>query len=157
MHNMSRLGLVLLSSALVLFWWAGAPGRPLTVERHDYTPLHDLTDVIEQAMQKHGVTGLSLAVVDDQQVVWVQGFGYADATHSIPATPDTVYRVGSLSELFTAIAAMQLAERGIIDLDRPLQTYVPEFAIHSRFADPEPITLRHLMSHHAGLPTNYLK
>jgi len=113
--------------------------------------------VIEQAMHKNGVTGLSLSLVDDQQVVWAQGFGYADEANNIPATPETVYRVGSISELFTATAAMQLAEQGKIDIDRPLQTYLPEFSVKRRFTDPKPITLRHLMSHHAGLPTNVLK
>ena len=152
MQDMSRLGIVLLCGAILLFCCAGAPGRPLTVGRGDYTRTQqDIAGVIEQAMHKDGVTGLSIALVDDQQVVWAQGFGYADEMNNIPATPETVYRVGSISELFTATAAMQLAEQGKIDIDRPLQTYLPEFSVKRRFTDPSPITLRHLMSHHAGL------
>ena len=52
---------------------------------------------------------------------------------------------------------MQLVERGKLDIDKPLQTYIPEFAIKSRFPDAEPITPRHLMTHHSGLPEAYLK
>lgn len=62
-------------------------------------------------MKKRDVKGLSIALVDDQQVVWVQGFGYADIASKVPATKDTVYRVGSISKLFTASAVMQLAEQ----------------------------------------------
>jgi len=151
MQAMSRLGVVLLCCA-------GAPRRVLTGEHGDYTRTQqDIARVIEQAMQKNGVTGLSITLVDDQQVVWAQGFGYADELNSISATPETVYRVGSVSDLFTATAAMQLAEQGKIDIDRPLQTYLPEFSVKTRFTDSMPITLRHLMSHHAGLPPNFLK
>jgi CubicO group peptidase (beta-lactamase class C family) len=158
MQAMARLGVVLLCGAIVLFCCAGAPRRALTGGHGDYTRTQqDITRVIEQAMQKNGVTGLSIALVDDQQVVWTQGFGYADELHSTPATPETVYRVGSMSELFTATAAMQLAEQGKIDIDRPLQMYLPEFSVKTRFTDSTPITLRHLMSHHAGLPPNFLK
>lgn len=158
MQAMSRLGLVLLYGAFFLLCGVGAPGRALAAGRGgDPRTPQDMADAIEQAMQKNGVTGLSIALVDDQQVVWAQGFGYADETQHIPATPETVYRVGSISELFTATAAMQLAEQGKIALDQPLQTYLPEFSIKRRFPDPQPITLRHLMSHHAGLPTNLLK
>ena len=158
MQDMSRLGIVLLCGAIVLLCCAGAPGRPLTIGRADPARTQqDITRLIEQAMHKNGVTGLSIALVDDQQVVWAQGFGYADEMNNIPATPETVYRVGSISELFTATAAMQLAEQGKIAIDRPVQTYLPEFSIKRRFTDPGPITLRHLMSHHAGLPSNFLK
>jgi len=158
MQDMSRRGIALLCGAIFLLCCAGAPGRSLTVGHGDYTKTQqDIAGLIEQAMKKNGVTGLSIALVDDQQVVWAQGFGSADETNNIPATPETVYRVGSISELFTATAAMQLAEQGKIDIDRPLQTYLPEFSINRHFVDTEPITLRHLMSHHAGLPTNALK
>src|SRR5574341_226143 len=158
MQDISRLGIVLFCGAVVLLCCAGAPGTSLTGQPGTYTKTQqDIGRLIERAMHKNDVTGLSIALVDDQQVVWAQGFGHADEKNNIPATPETVYRVGSLAELLTATAAMQLAEQGKIDLDRPLQTYLPEFSIKGRFSDPQPITLRHLMSHHAGLPTNFLK
>jgi CubicO group peptidase (beta-lactamase class C family) len=111
-----------------------------------------LTWLIEDQMSDQGVEGLSIAVVDDQQVVWSQGFGFADKTNNIAATPETVYRVGSISKLFTDTLVMQLAEQGKLDIDKPLQTYLPQFSIKTRFANAEPITPRNIMTHHSGLP-----
>src|SRR5436190_648599 len=67
----------------------------------------------------------------------------------LPATPDTVYRVGSVSKLFTDLAIMQLVERGLLDLDDPITKYLPDFKPRNRF--DVAITLRQLMSHRAGL------
>src|SRR5215813_8567776 len=91
---------------------------------------------------------LSVALVDDQKVVWARGYGFADAAKAKPATADTVYRVGSVSKLFTDIAVMQLVEQGKLDLDAPITKYLPDFKPISKFE--KPITLRMLMSHRAG-------
>jgi CubicO group peptidase (beta-lactamase class C family)/D-alanyl-D-alanine dipeptidase len=89
--------------------------------------------------------GLSIALVDDQRVVWVRGFGEAKA--------GSVHRVGSVSKLFTDIGVMQLVERGELDLDAPVSRYLPDFRPAGAQAGggTTPITLRHLMSHRAGL------
>lgn len=141
----------------------------LDARTHDTTPAtstgtptytnskQTLLQGIESVMKQYGIVGLSIALVDDQQVVWAEGFGFADKEQQIKATPETVYRAGSISKLFTATAAMQLVERGKLDIDKPLQTYIPEFAIKTRFPYAEPITPRHLMTHHSGLPEAYLK
>jgi serine beta-lactamase-like protein LACTB len=92
---------------------------------------------------------LSVALVDDQKVVWARGYGFADAARKKPATADTVYRVGSVSKLFTDIAVMQLVEQGKLDLDAPVTKYLGDFKPISKF--DKPITLRMLMSHRAGL------
>ncbi|QSB03632.1 beta-lactamase family protein [Methylomonas sp. EFPC1] len=139
---------------LLLSACAGSPPlKPDTVARGDYSYLKThLTWLIEQEMSEQDVAGLSIAVVDDQQVVWAQGFGYADQDNGIAATPETVYRTGSISKLFTDTLVMQLAEQGKLDIDQPLQTYLPNFAIKSRFPDAGPITPRNIMTHHSGLP-----
>src|SRR5262249_48776735 len=113
--------------------------------------------VIAYEMRKNDTPGLSIALVDDQRVVWAQGFGYADWELKIPATERTIYRAGSISKLFTDTAALQLAEQGRLNIDAPLQTYLPEFSIRQRVAKAAPITLRDLMTHHAGLPRDVLK
>ena len=104
---------------------------------------------IEHELDDKGIPGLSIALVDGDEVVWAEGFGMADAESGVRATARTVYRVGSVSKLFTDIAAMQLVERGEIDLDRPVQDYLPDFRPQSPF--DEPITLRQLTSHRSGL------
>jgi len=137
---------------------ATPPPRPEQAIRGDYAYTRQYASwLIEREMKKHHVTGLSIALVDDQHVVWTQGFGYADQANGIPATPDTVYRVGSISKLFTASAAMQLAEQGKFDIDKPLRDYLPEFSTRTRASHSRPITPRSLMTHHSGLPSDWFK
>lgn len=68
-----------------------------------------------------------------------------------------MYRIGSISKVLTATEIMRLAEQGKVELDKPVTDYVPEFSIHNRFADSKPITLRALLAHHSGLPSDVLK
>jgi CubicO group peptidase (beta-lactamase class C family)/D-alanyl-D-alanine dipeptidase len=118
--------------------------------RKDYAPIVDmLRPFIQREMSEKGLPALSIAIVDDQEVVWAQGFGTADPRTGKPATADTVYRVGSVSKLFTDIAIMQLVERGELNLDAPITDYLPEFKPFNSFGTP--ITLRQLMSHRSGL------
>lgn len=109
-----------------------------------------LAALIDQEVKDKKLPALSVALVDDQRVVWAKGFGFQDAKGTIPATPETVYRVGSVSKLFTDIAVMQLVEQGKLDLDAPVQTYLPDFQPKNPF-DQTPITLRQLMAHRSGL------
>jgi CubicO group peptidase (beta-lactamase class C family) len=137
---------------------SGAPSRPESVGRGDYAKVAEYVSALARhEMKKRDVTGLSIALVDGQRVVWAAGFGYADKEGDVPASPDTIYRAASISKLFTATAAMQLVERGTMDIDRPLGDYLPGFSIRTRFADAAPITLRSIMTHHSGLPSDYLK
>lgn len=110
---------------------------------------------IERRMRAQGITGLSIALVDDQRVAWSHAAGWADREAQIPATPQTPYRVGSISKLFTVAAALQFAAQGKLELDAPIQHALPEFSVRSRFG-AAPITARQLMTHHAGLPRDVL-
>lgn len=113
--------------------------------------------LIDREMSENEITGLSIALVDDQQVVWEKGFGYADLENKIPATPETIYRAGSIAKIFTAAAIMQLAEQGKLNIDQPLVAALPDFAIKSRFPKADPVTPRNVMTHHSGLPSNFLR
>jgi CubicO group peptidase (beta-lactamase class C family) len=133
------------------------PQKPASSVRGDYTYTKQyITWLIGKEMDDADVTGLSIALVDDQQVVWEQGFGYADKQANIKATPDTVYHLGSIAKVFTATAAMQLAEQGKLNIDQPLRKYLPEFSIKSRVGDINKITPRNIMTHHSGLPCNWV-
>ena len=135
----------LLLASLVL-----AQNIPNVAVRKDYAEIVDaLRPFVEREMAEKGLPALSIAIVDDQQVVWAEGFGMADPKVKIPATAETVYRIGSVSKLFTDIAIMQFVERGELDLDAPITDYLPEFHPHNPFGTP--ITLRQLMSHRSGL------
>lgn len=111
-----------------------------------------MTTYIQNHMIQNQVTGLSIALVDGQKVVWARGFGYADKEAEVPAGADTIYEIGSLSKTFAAMAIMRLKEEGRIDLDQPLATYLPAFSIHQRFPESGPITIRSVLTHHSGIP-----
>lgn len=160
-HPFKKIACLLLPVLLMLALLAGCaspPVRPqaLTPGEYGYLKEH-ITWLIRKEMSKNNVQGISIALVDDQQVVWAEGFGYADTATRLPATADTVYRIGSVSKLFTSTAAMQLVEQGRLDLDKPLATYVPDFSLRSRFSNAAPITLRSIMTHHSGIPSDYAK
>jgi CubicO group peptidase (beta-lactamase class C family)/D-alanyl-D-alanine dipeptidase len=104
---------------------------------------------IQRQLSEKGIPAISIALIDDQQVVWAQGFGVAEPASKKPATAETVYRIGSVSKLFTDIAIMQMVERGELNLDAPITDYLPDFRPRNRFG--RPITLRELMSHRSGL------
>ncbi len=107
---------------------------------------------IPEQMQKDNIPGLSIAVVDDQGILWEEGFGYTDWDRQTPVTPSTLFSIQSMSKSFTATAAMFAAQDGMVDLDAPITTYLPNFHVNSIFEEhPEQkMTLRILLSHTAG-------
>lgn len=111
------------------------------VERLDRFITHKLAD--------KDLPALSIALVDDQTIVWSKGFGFADPKNKVPASADTVYRVGSVSKLFTDLGIMRLVEQGALDLDAPITNYLPDFKPGNPFG--KPVTLRQLMAHRSGL------
>jgi CubicO group peptidase (beta-lactamase class C family)/D-alanyl-D-alanine dipeptidase len=125
-------------------------GQSATAVRKDYADVVEtLRPFIQQQMAEKELPALSIAIIDDQQIVWAQGFGMADPKSKTPASADTVYRIGSVSKLFTDIAIMQLVERGELNLDAPVTDYLPDFHPKNPFGTP--ITLRQLMSHRSGM------
>jgi CubicO group peptidase (beta-lactamase class C family) len=137
---------------------SNAPLRPTELPRGDLRYLENYMDwYFARHMSKYDVPGVSVALVSDEKVLWAKAYGYADLERGLPATTRTVYQVGSISKTFTAAAVMQYVERGLFDLDAPIQKYLPGFSMNSRWGGVPQPTLRELLSHHAGLPTYYLK
>lgn len=101
---------------------------------------------IAAEMSRLGIPGVSAAVALDHELRWSAGFGRADVENNVPATASTAYRLGSIAKTVTATAVLQLAEAGKLDLDAPVQRYVPSFP-----AKPWPLTCRHLLAHMGGV------
>lgn len=142
------IALALLLAAILV------PSLPAQSPAVDATPQYSqvaakLSAFIEHEMKDKALPAFSVALIDDQKIVWAHGFGYQDPDKKTPATAETVYRIGSVSKLFTDIGVMQLVEKGELDLDAPVSKYLPDFHPHNPFN--KPITLRQLMSHRAGL------
>ncbi len=126
-----------------------AESDPIVVPDSHKSIVALLSEAINYEMQDKGLPAFGVVLVEDQQIVWADGFGLEDPDTNEPADAETVYRVGSVSKLFTDIGIMQLVERGEIDLDAPVNTYIPSFQPDNQF--DKPITLRQLMSHRSGL------
>jgi serine beta-lactamase-like protein LACTB len=96
-------------------------------------------------MRERRIPGMSVTVAVDGQIVWSEGFGYADMEKRVPACPDTRFRIGSVSKPITATMMVKLAEEGRLDIDAPVHQYLPSYP------GPRGITLRHLASHRSGI------
>ncbi len=101
---------------------------------------------ISKFMASTHVPGLSVAVVENGEYEWAQGFGFADLENNVPASEHTLFRLGSISKPLTATAALQLWERGKLDLDAPIQKYCPSFP-----QKPWPISSRQVLGHLGGI------
>src|SRR3989475_8741209 len=118
---------------------AGAQALPLL----DAWPAHSV-------MQQH-VPSVALTVVHGDRPVWTKAFGYAEASMKTAATPQTLYRIGSITKTFTALAILQLREDGKLRLDDRVRDHVTRTAIRARNIGLLDVTIRELLTHSSGL------
>lgn len=134
--------LSLLLAGLVLTAVSASP-------RADGSPDTQAVDAyLQETVKVNRIPGMAFAMVKDGQVIFQSGYG--NASPGKPVTPQTQFYIGSVSKSFTALAVMKLVDRGKIELDAPVQTYIPWFKV----ADPEvskQITIRNLLNHTSGL------
>ncbi|NCC51358.1 MAG: hypothetical protein EOM20_09095 [Spartobacteria bacterium] len=124
-----------------------------------------MTDYLNGAQASNEFVGMSLVLVDEGGVVWSEGFGYADHAGSVPATADTVYRIGSVSKLFSTVSALRECDRGRLALDAAVTNYIDGFEIEPRLDtnlppidyETNPITVRSLLNHLSGIPSTYMR
>ena len=108
--------------------------------------MHELNTMIDQISSTYKVAGLALAVVDKQGIVWQKLCGYRNVAEQKELNADTILGLASLTKSFTALATLILADRGIIDLQQSVSTYLPEF----KYPGQGVVTIAHLLSHSAG-------
>ena len=142
--------LLLLSWVFVLlapFRVIGARSAQAGSDEMDVTAIDEY---VTARMRAARLPGLALGIVKDDRIVYLKGYGRADPSGR-PVSPQTPFTIGSVTKAFTALAAMQLVEAGKVELDAPVQRYLPWF----RGADPQAsarITVRHLLTMTSGLP-----
>ena len=150
---------LLLAAILGLLAYMSATATPLHPNPQDVpsvthsAPLPKWADAVEQGRQivRAGLTeqnlpGLSVAVGAGGDIVWAEGFGWADLENRVPVAPETRFRIGTASTALTSAAVGLLLEKGRLKLDDEIQTYVPAFP-----KKQWPVTLRQLMGHVAGV------
>jgi CubicO group peptidase (beta-lactamase class C family) len=106
--------------------------------------------VVEQRMRDGGLVGLGAAIIVDNEVVWMKGYGFADRERAIAFTPDTVMNIASISKTFTGAALMRAVQEGKVSLDEDINAYLPFEVINPHFPK-ERITLRQLATHTSSI------
>jgi CubicO group peptidase (beta-lactamase class C family) len=152
-------------AALSIFVTAGCSiypyGKPKTGGwmREDVDPnianvVNEFRSSVPKIMKRDKIPGCALALVDNKGILWAEGFGTTDFKRKIPVTPNTQFYIGSIGKTLTATAVLLAVQDGLLELDEPITTYLPDFKVYSRYEErpEEKITLRHLLGHTSGLP-----
>lgn len=134
---------------------AGLWGQDLVPVRNYSKAVGAVRAKIENNLGANERPGYAIALVEGDHPVWSGNYGMEDRDKAIPVSDKTIFELGSISKLFTCVAVLQLYEQKKIDLDQPLQTYIPEFNVKSSFPKgKESITIRMLMTHRSGIVTD---
>jgi CubicO group peptidase (beta-lactamase class C family) len=113
----------------------------------------DVHALFEEHARSNHIPGVAYGIVVDGALVVSGGHGFANLEKKIPATPNSVFRIASMTKSFTAMSVLRLRDAGRLDLDRPASKYLPELRrVPLPTTDAPAITLRHLLTHGAGFP-----
>ncbi len=116
--------------------------------------LAEIEFAVEQAMVEGQIPSMTVALVVGEEVVWSNGYGYANMWARTPAVPSTVYLIGSTFKAMSTVALLQQLENGKFALDDPVRDYLQGLRIKNEDADT-PVTFRHLLTHTSGLPGDF--
>ena len=130
-------------------------GDPHAAARAAAGRLTDLRELVPQWLPACRTPGAAVGVVMDGEVIFSEGFGLRDIEEQLPVTPQTRFHIASVTKTFTATLLAQLVDDGLLDWDRPVIEYVPDFAMYDEVAT-EHCTLRDLACHRTGLPRHDL-
>ncbi len=133
---------LILASTTSYLAWAEALNDPKEFEAF-------IDPIFAEQMQKHHIPGATFVMVKDGEIFFMKGYGFADIEKKTPVEPDkTLFRVASVSKLFTATAVMQLSEKGLIDMHGDVNDYLNLFKLKENF--PRPVTFANLLTHTGG-------
>jgi CubicO group peptidase (beta-lactamase class C family) len=154
-HRKCVVAILLIAAVVVGAFLASRPGGSDATDAAgvatDDARFSDIDRFVEAEMDAQRIPGLSLAVVRDDRIVHMRGFGNADEAGR-EVSPQTPFVIGSVAKSVTALAIMQLVEAGTVELDAPVVRYIPWFRVADEEASAE-ITVRHLLNHTSGLST----
>jgi CubicO group peptidase (beta-lactamase class C family) len=133
---------------------AARTGSPIARVDHGSDRFDELAmeERIDAILHRRPAVGLAVGVVRDGSLAFFSARGVADIATRVPVTDDTVFRIASITKTFTAVAVLQLWEQGLVDLDAPANDYLRTYRLIPANTSWRPATLRHLMTHTAGIP-----
>jgi CubicO group peptidase (beta-lactamase class C family) len=136
---------LVLAAAII---WAPITGAQSPIQAAKWA---DFTKMFDVASDGDKIVGAGVVLVRNGQIVSHHEHGYADRERGVPITPQTIYHYGSITKTLTAIAIMQLRDRGRLSLDDRITSYIPELRqVHNPYGSMDDITIRMLLSHSAG-------
>jgi len=109
---------------------------------------------VHRSMKKLHLPAFAITIVEDQDILYQNATGIIDLEKNYPASTNSVFKLWSLSKVFTAIEIFRETEEGLVDLDRPLTDFLPLFKIQNGYGEIEEITIKSLLAHRSGLPRN---
>ncbi len=125
-------------------------GSPLAAQPSSQV-FQEIDEFIEQARQDWKVPGVAVGIVQGNEVVYAKGFGQRDVEAGKPVTENTLFAIGSSTKAMTAFSVLQLADDGLLKLDKPVLDYLPDFRMHDDYVTQH-LSVRDLLCHRSGLP-----
>ncbi|WP_374459501.1 serine hydrolase domain-containing protein [Chryseobacterium taeanense] len=107
--------------------------------------------------QNKNIVGISAAIIVNDSVIWSNGFGYADKLNKVPMTTNTVVNMGSITKTFTSLSVMQLQQKGLLNINNPLNSYLTDFRPKTKNIDIKDITVRSVLTHTSGIQPDIWK
>src|SRR5438045_9157009 len=145
-----RAGLFISFTTIALFAPTIAVAQTVNLDR----VVAELEPEIQRTLLAGNIPSASIALIAGDKVIWTNAYGYSNLWARTPATPNTVYLIGSTFKAMSTIALLQQMEQGKFKLDDPVNKYLSDFKIQGE--DPQhPITFRHLLTHTSGLPGDF--
>lgn len=115
-----------------------------------------IDETYTKLIKKNKIVGASIVIIDKGEVVYSKGFGFEDQANNIKATPESIYKIASVTKSLTALAVIQLYEKGLLDINESIKKYIPELTMNSRFEDGNEIYIKDILTHTSGLPSDIL-
>ena len=119
--------------------------------------IKECENFILKNMESGDIVGVSAAVIINDSVIWKKGFGYSDKEKKVPMSVNTAANIASVTKTFTALAIMQLLEKGLLDINEPLTKYLPQFNPKTRGENLDKLTIKSVITHSSGIQADVLK
>ncbi len=147
MHSKIKIGSLI--TALVSISLLLCRSVAIASDRQSF--VREVEEVLPEYMARYNVPGISIALIEGGEIVYVESFGFADRAKQTPMTSDTAYQVASVSKCLTAWGVMKLVDDGIVGLDDPVENYLTRWHIPPSQYDANAVTIRRLLKHTAGI------
>ena len=121
------------------------------IAQNDESQFSDYADFVEEMMEEENIPGVAVAIVEESETVFMQGFGWQDIENELSVTPETLFHIGSTNKSMTAMMIATLVDDGLFDWDTPVVEIYPNFALSNSEAT-EMVTMRHFLSMQSGIP-----